>query len=74
MTPSLGDANAARHKKRRKQRGSLDKLSIGLRRLARHIAAAQKLLIVYDNINMAWKVAEQIMARTGKCIAFATAF
>ncbi|KZV63277.1 hypothetical protein PENSPDRAFT_590184 [Peniophora sp. CONT] len=63
-TDAEAERQKARRQKRRKQRGSLDKLSIGLRRLAQHIAAAQKLLIVYDNINMAWKVAEQIMGRT----------
>lgn len=46
--------------------GSLENLSLSMRRLARNLAASQLLLVVYDNINMVWKVAEQIIGRTGE--------
>lgn len=37
-----------------------------MRSLSRHVAAAKLTLVIYDNINMMWKVAEQIIGRTGK--------
>lgn len=54
-------------KKRTKQRpGTLEFLSESMREVARHLAATGMFLTVYDNINMVWKVAEQIVGRTGE--------
>ncbi|KAI0309837.1 hypothetical protein OF83DRAFT_1232886, partial [Amylostereum chailletii] len=35
-----------------------------MRKLARTVALSQAIMVVYDNINMVWKVAEQIIGRT----------
>lgn len=54
-------------KKRTKQRpGTLEFLSQSMREVARLVAATGMFLTVYDNINMVWKVAEQIVGRTGE--------
>ncbi|KAI5822794.1 hypothetical protein K523DRAFT_406741 [Schizophyllum commune Tattone D] len=44
--------------------GTLEKLSLSMRELTRELVANHAFLIVYDNINMSWKVAEQIIGRT----------
>ena len=49
-----------------RQAGTLARLSISMRRHTRRIAASRPLLLIYDNINMLWKVAEQIIGRTGE--------
>lgn len=55
-----------KNKKRTKQRpGTLEFLSESMREVARLVAATGMFLTVYDNINMVWKVAEQIVGRTG---------
>ncbi|KAI5891066.1 uncharacterized protein SCHCODRAFT_02734706, partial [Schizophyllum commune H4-8] len=44
--------------------GTLEKLSLSMRELTRELVAAHAFLVAYDNINMSWKVAEQIIGRT----------
>ena len=44
--------------------GTLEALSVSMRRAARNLAASNLYGLVYDNINMLWKVAEQIIGRT----------
>ncbi|KAH7918344.1 hypothetical protein BV22DRAFT_1075903 [Leucogyrophana mollusca] len=44
--------------------GTLELLSQSMRTVARTVAAGGLFLTVYDNINMVWKVAEQIVGRT----------
>ncbi|KIJ59407.1 hypothetical protein HYDPIDRAFT_162408 [Hydnomerulius pinastri MD-312] len=66
-TAENGDHSTASQaaKPRRKERpGTLELLSQSMRKVARTIAADGLFLIVYDNINMMWKVAEQIVGRT----------
>jgi hypothetical protein len=46
--------------------GTLARLSICMRQATQRVAATQPLLLIYDNINMLWKVAEQIIGRTGE--------
>ncbi|KAL1699001.1 hypothetical protein EV121DRAFT_217137 [Schizophyllum commune] len=46
--------------------GTLQKLSLEMREAARRMAKKNSLLLVYDNINMMWRVAEQIIGRTGE--------
>ena len=36
-----------------------------MRKATRKVATSNLYLLVYDNINMLWKVAEQILGRTG---------
>lgn len=57
--------NRTSHRRVRRE-GTLDYLSESMRKLARMVAASMLFLTVYDNINMMWKVAEQIVGRTGK--------
>ncbi|KAI5885344.1 uncharacterized protein SCHCODRAFT_02718945 [Schizophyllum commune H4-8] len=45
--------------------GTLQKLSLEMRKVARRMAKKNSFLLVYDNINMMWRVAEQIVGRTG---------
>ncbi|KAH9039679.1 hypothetical protein EDB84DRAFT_1477500, partial [Lactarius hengduanensis] len=45
--------------------GTLEALSESMRKLTREVAASDLYVLVYDNINMLWKVAEQILGRTG---------
>lgn len=60
-------APQTKKKKRTKQRpGTLEFLSESMREVARLVAATGMFLTVYDNINMVWKVAEQIVGRTGE--------
>jgi hypothetical protein len=35
-----------------------------MRRLTQQVVAVRPLLLMYDNVNMLWKVAEQIIGRT----------
>ncbi|KAL1733993.1 hypothetical protein EV714DRAFT_234465 [Schizophyllum commune] len=44
--------------------GTLQKLSLEMRKVARRMAKKNSFLLVYDNINMMWRVAEQIIGRT----------
>ncbi|KAL1660994.1 hypothetical protein GGF50DRAFT_26268, partial [Schizophyllum commune] len=44
--------------------GTLQKLSLEMRNVARRMAKKNSFLLVYDNINMMWRVAEQIVGRT----------
>ncbi|KZV77056.1 hypothetical protein PENSPDRAFT_730775 [Peniophora sp. CONT] len=44
--------------------GTLDYLSLGLRRCTHVVAQTRLCLLVYDNINFMWKIAEQILGRT----------
>ena len=46
--------------------GILDILSEAMRADTRLVASLGDFILVYDNINMVWKVAEQIIGRTGK--------
>jgi len=46
--------------------GTLARLSMSMHQLTQQIAAKRCLLLVYDNINMMWRVAEQIIGRTGE--------
>jgi len=45
---------------------TLEHLSVSMHQLTQCIAVTQQILLIYDNINMVWKVAEQIIGRTGK--------
>ena len=47
--------------------GTLECLSLSMRELTQHVAAMQPLLLIYDNINMLWKVAEQVIGHTSGC-------
>jgi hypothetical protein len=44
---------------------TLECLSSSMCRLTQQVAAVRPLLLMYDNVNMLWKVAEQIIGRTG---------
>ena len=69
MLHILASPTPPQKKKRTKQRpGTLEFLSESMWEVARHIAATGMFLTVYDNINMVWKVAEQIVGRTGELI------
>uniref|UniRef100_D8PYY4 DUF6589 domain-containing protein n=1 Tax=Schizophyllum commune (strain H4-8 / FGSC 9210) TaxID=578458 RepID=D8PYY4_SCHCM len=48
---------------RRAGLGTLEKLSLAMREVSRHVAASRPFMVVYDNINMMWRVAEQIIGR-----------
>ena len=61
-----GNAPPLSTKKPRSQLGTLERLSTSMRRLTQHVAATQQVLLIYDNINMVWKVAEQVIGRTGE--------
>ncbi|KAL1725304.1 hypothetical protein EV714DRAFT_221595 [Schizophyllum commune] len=59
--------------------GTLQRLSRSMRLLARRAAATFAFLVVYDNINMNWKVAEQLVGRTdslesGTCATLVTLY
>jgi hypothetical protein len=45
--------------------GTLEALSESMRKATRKVATSNLYQLVYDNINMLWKVAEQILGRTG---------
>jgi hypothetical protein len=45
--------------------GTLEALSESMRKATRKVASLNLYELVYDNINMVWKVAEQILGRTG---------
>lgn len=45
--------------------GTLETLSQSMRSVTRNVATSNLYQLVYDNINMVWKVAEQILGRTG---------
>lgn len=45
--------------------GTLEALSESMRKATRKVATSNLYLLVYDNINMLWKVAEQILGCTG---------
>jgi hypothetical protein len=47
--------------------GTLERLSSSMRGVTQHVAATRPLLLIYDNVNMLWKAAEQILGRTGGC-------
>ena len=57
---------AVLHPVHRARIGTLERLSISMRQQIRSVAASQTFGIVYDNINMQWKVPGQIIGRTGK--------
>ncbi|KAL1658032.1 hypothetical protein GGF50DRAFT_68075 [Schizophyllum commune] len=57
-------AEPGQRKTRRARLGTLEKLSLSMRELTRELVAAHAFLVAYDNINMSWKVAEQIIGRT----------
>jgi hypothetical protein len=61
-----GNAPPLSAKKPRCQLGTLERLSASMRRLTQHVAATRQTLLIYDNINMVWKVAEQVIGRTGE--------
>ncbi|KAL1719589.1 hypothetical protein EV715DRAFT_272510 [Schizophyllum commune] len=44
--------------------GTLQSLSLQMRAKAREMARTSDFMVVYDNINMMWRVAEQILGRT----------
>ena len=52
--------------------GTLKALLESMRKATRKVAMSNQYLLVYDNINMLWKVAEQILGHTG--LFSATAF
>ncbi|KAL1683059.1 hypothetical protein EV122DRAFT_286615 [Schizophyllum commune] len=58
------DMPSQERKRRGPSLGTLEKLSLSMRELTRKLVADHAFLIVYDNINMSWKVAEQIIGRT----------
>ncbi|KAH9034017.1 hypothetical protein EDB83DRAFT_2507841 [Lactarius deliciosus] len=65
-----------RHKHRL---GTLEALSESMRKVAREVAASGLYVLVYDNINMVWKAAEQILGRTdsmenGTCVTIVSLF
>ncbi|KAH9017801.1 hypothetical protein EDB84DRAFT_1520840 [Lactarius hengduanensis] len=65
-----------RHKHRL---GTLEALSESMRKVACEVAASGLYVLVYDNINMVWKVAEQILGRTdsmenGTCATIVSLF
>ena len=51
--------------------GTLARLSMSRRLLARQTAAERELLLIYDNINMMSKVGEQVIGRTGEPVMLA---
>lgn len=50
---------------RKHRLGTLEALSESMRQATRKVASSNLYELVYDNINMVWKVAEQILGRTG---------
>ncbi|KAI0321599.1 hypothetical protein OF83DRAFT_1050951 [Amylostereum chailletii] len=65
-SPGTPTEEPSRRRKRRQANGlgTLEHLSLQMRKLARTVALSQAIMVVYDNINMVWKVAEQIVGRT----------
>ncbi|KAH9161003.1 hypothetical protein EDB89DRAFT_1861941 [Lactarius sanguifluus] len=61
LAPASSKTDVDRHKHRL---GTLEALSESMRKVARKVAASELYVLVYDNINMVWKVAEQILGRT----------
>lgn len=51
-----------------RQPGTLRKLSLSMRSMARGVASTGLFAMSYDNINMMFRAAEQIIGRTGKVI------
>lgn len=50
---------------RKHRLGTLEALSKSMRKVTREVATSNLYGLVYDNINMLWKVAEQVVGRTG---------
>ncbi|KAH9051116.1 hypothetical protein EDB83DRAFT_2627558 [Lactarius deliciosus] len=61
LAPASSQTDVHRHKHRL---GTLEALSESMRKVTREVAASDLYVLVYDNINMVWKVAEQILGRT----------
>ncbi|KAH9003933.1 hypothetical protein EDB83DRAFT_2237225 [Lactarius deliciosus] len=75
-TSSRTGPGVHRHKHRL---GTLEALSESMRKVAREVAASGLYVLVYDNINMVWKAAEQILGRTdsmenGTCATIVSLF
>ncbi|KAH9028542.1 hypothetical protein EDB84DRAFT_1400557 [Lactarius hengduanensis] len=65
LTSKLAPASSITSMHGHKHRlGTLEALSESMRKLTRKVAASDLYVLVYDNINMLWKVAEQILGRT----------
>ncbi|KAH9033154.1 hypothetical protein EDB83DRAFT_2229397, partial [Lactarius deliciosus] len=59
--------------------GTLEALSESMRKVAREVAASGLYVLMYDNINMVWKAAEQILGHTdsmenGTCATIVSLF
>lgn len=70
--PVLNSEKAEKKKKKRPRKiqpwdaGTLRVLSNSMRQVSRSVAATGLFASVYDNINMVFRVSEQIMGRTGE--------
>ncbi|KAH9172322.1 hypothetical protein EDB89DRAFT_2114193 [Lactarius sanguifluus] len=70
------NTNVHRHKHRL---GTLEALSESMRKVTCEVATSDLYVLMYDNINMVWKVAEQILGRTdsmenGTCVTLVPLF
>ncbi|KAH9165154.1 hypothetical protein EDB89DRAFT_2136081 [Lactarius sanguifluus] len=76
LAPASSQTDVHRHKHRL---GALEALSESMRKVTREVAASDLYVLMYDNINMVWKVAEQILGRTdsmenGTCVTLVPLF
>ncbi|KAH9011428.1 hypothetical protein EDB83DRAFT_2234081 [Lactarius deliciosus] len=80
LTSKLASASSNTSMHGHKHRlGTLEALSESMRKVTRKVAASGLYALVYDNINMVWKVAEQILGRTnsmenGTCATIVSLF
>lgn len=68
VTSTASTSSVAGAPKPKYRLGTLESLSESMRKVVREVTATNLYALVYDNINMMWKVAEQILGRTGLCI------
>ncbi|KAH8992310.1 hypothetical protein EDB86DRAFT_3103560 [Lactarius hatsudake] len=76
---ALASSNTSMHTGHKHRLGTLEALSESMRKVTRKVAASDLYVLVYDNINMLWKVAEQILGRTdsienGTCATIVSLF
>lgn len=67
-TVSSDDQAVPQRKKRARTMGLLSLLSLACRKTARELAQKHLYMIVYDNINMMVRIAEQVLGRKSECL------
>ncbi|KAI0054708.1 hypothetical protein BV25DRAFT_1903821 [Artomyces pyxidatus] len=62
---STASSESKEKSEKNRQLGTLERLSLSMRKVTQEIAADDEVMVVYDNINMQWKSPEQVIGRTG---------